>query len=208
MASKTPQDRVVDASSTDPRAQRTRSAILAATTRLFSSGDDDFSVQQVATEAGVSRASFYTHFSGIDEVLRIVLSESFADIRDGYEAELLSGTVSRLQAMHNANAMLADGVWKHRDLLAGMLRGPSGADVFDVISTGIAREMNISFTRGIAPIPDGISGPLAATYVAGAGTAMLTAWVSGRIDATRDEIAHHLTALMPHWLAVADASGN
>lgn len=53
------------------RSAATRAQVMAALERLLDSGRaySDISVQEVLTEAGVSRASFYAHFTGKSDVL-------------------------------------------------------------------------------------------------------------------------------------------
>lgn len=200
MPGKTPNERVVDASSTDPRAQRTRAAIIRATGELLAAHRIAFSVQQVADLAGVSRASFYTHFSGIDDVMNSMLFATLGDIRDRYEAELLAGDVSPRQAMHNADALFVDAMWRNREVLAMLLRGPSRAEVREVIATGVANELGKSFARRISHAPAGIDVTIAARYVGGATAEIIAAWVTGDIDATPERILQHFDELMPRWM--------
>lgn len=198
-----PPARTVASSSTDPRALRTRTAILTATAELFASVDGDFSVQQIADRAGISRASFYTHFSGVDTVLEVLLEAAFAGVRDEFETELRGGED---QAVTHANTRIVDTVWQHRAVFAGMLSGTMRADAHDVIARAIAQQVSVSLQRRLNPIPSGIDPAITAAYVGGAAATVLTAWITGRIDTTREQVIDNLTALLPPWLgAVARA---
>ncbi|MBN9613381.1 MAG: hypothetical protein J0H64_07980, partial [Actinobacteria bacterium] len=48
--------------------------------------------------------------------------------------------------------------------------------------------------------PAGIQPELAANYIAGAATALITSWVLGAVDADEETMAQHLFALMPQWM--------
>lgn len=166
----------------------------------------EFSVQQLADKAHVSRASFYTHFSGIDDVLRVVLFSSVPRMRDAYESELLAGEISPREAMHNANARFVDAMWDNRTVLSGLLRGPLRAQTRDTIVDGVARELNRSFERRITMPPPGIRPEITALYIAGATGEIMTAWLTGTLEATRDEVLRQFDDLMPRWLAKADGA--
>ncbi|MGP2481205.1 TetR/AcrR family transcriptional regulator, partial [Listeria monocytogenes] len=53
--------------SSDPRVEATRAKLFDAVRELSAAGED-ISVSSVAKAAGVGRATFYTHFSGIDDL--------------------------------------------------------------------------------------------------------------------------------------------
>lgn len=58
------------------RAQETRQRILEAAARVFAhEGYGQAAVEDILTEAGISRGAFYHHFSGKDEVFRALLDE-------------------------------------------------------------------------------------------------------------------------------------
>ncbi len=60
----------------DPRPARTKAAIFAAA-RDLSADDGEVTVNALAKRAGVSRAAFYSHFSGLDELMAAMLREMF-----------------------------------------------------------------------------------------------------------------------------------
>ena len=64
----------------DPRPARTRAAIFTAA-RELSADDGEVTVNALAKRAGVSRAAFYSHFSGLDDLLAFCakMIEAFAE---------------------------------------------------------------------------------------------------------------------------------
>lgn len=67
--------------STDPRVSRTRAALVAAVQSL-AEAEAEVSVSAIVREAGISRASFYSHFSGLDELAMSLHREAFTAIAD------------------------------------------------------------------------------------------------------------------------------
>lgn len=60
----------------DPRPARTRAAIFTAARDLTAS-DGEVTVNALAKRAGVSRAAFYSHFSGLDDLMGAMLQQMF-----------------------------------------------------------------------------------------------------------------------------------
>lgn len=65
----------------DPRPARTKAAIFAAA-RDLTVADGEVTVNALAKRAGVSRAAFYSHFSGLDDLMGSMLSQMFAHSRE------------------------------------------------------------------------------------------------------------------------------
>lgn len=65
----------------DPRPARTRAAIFAAA-RDLTVADGEVTVNALAKRAGVSRAAFYSHFSGLDDLMGAMLSQMFDHARE------------------------------------------------------------------------------------------------------------------------------
>lgn len=60
----------------DPRPARTKAAIFAAA-RDLTSVDGEVTVNALAKRAGVSRAAFYSHFSGLDDLMGAMFQQMF-----------------------------------------------------------------------------------------------------------------------------------
>jgi len=65
----------------DPRPARTRAAIYAAA-RELSAADGEVTVNALAKRAGVSRAAFYSHFGGLDDLIGAMVHELLDGIRE------------------------------------------------------------------------------------------------------------------------------
>lgn len=67
----------------DPRPSRTRAAIRGTALRLGVLREDALTVNEVAREAGVSRASLYSHYpSGLEDVIIDLIDEFSADLAE------------------------------------------------------------------------------------------------------------------------------
>ncbi len=76
------------------KAIRRGQQLLSAASRLIlRSGGDDFTVQRVAAEAGLTLRAFYQHFSGKDDLLIALIEES-----QGVMARLLNQQAARFEA--------------------------------------------------------------------------------------------------------------
>jgi AcrR family transcriptional regulator len=65
----------------NPRAERTRAALITAGRRLFSSHPvDAVTIDDIVQAAGVGKGSFYNHFDGRDALLRAVSAEIRASV--------------------------------------------------------------------------------------------------------------------------------
>ncbi len=60
----------------DKAVRRGQQLISAASNLILRSGGDEFTVQKVASEAGLTLRSFYQHFSGKDDLLIALIEES------------------------------------------------------------------------------------------------------------------------------------
>lgn len=64
------------AQASDKAVRRGQQLISAASDLILRSGGDDFTVQKVASEAGLTLRAFYQHFSGKDDLLIALIEES------------------------------------------------------------------------------------------------------------------------------------
>jgi len=64
------------ASAADKAVRRGQQLLSAASDLVLRSGGDDFTVQKVASEAGLTLRAFYQHFSGKDDLLIALIEES------------------------------------------------------------------------------------------------------------------------------------
>lgn len=183
--------------STDPRVAATRSRLYEAV-RSLSADAADITVRSVTERAGVSRATFYTHFSGVDDLALHLQEQAFHDIA----VETRGGNVARTDpavVMKRSQRALIAHYEAYRSLYAGVFSIAVPRGVESRVAELMAEEI-LTHIRDIAPAPTGIDPDIAATYIAHAATGVIASWVLGDIEATGDEVARHLTQLMPRWM--------
>ncbi|ASK66061.1 TetR family transcriptional regulator [Brachybacterium avium] len=103
----------------DPRPARTRAAIFAAA-RDLTAADGEVTVNALAQRAGVSRAAFYSHFSGLDDLMAAMLSHMFDSSRERGIAYARQGR-SLHDAVRFGFGMLTAYVELHHTFLRGAL---------------------------------------------------------------------------------------
>lgn len=126
------------------REQRRAAILEAARTLAAEQGADGFTIDRVATRAGVSRRTVFNHFTGLDQLMVAVceqiLTEVIADLLTGVDrgtADLPAGTEGSRAAL-DAVCEAARGV----DLPAAIVaitQVVGGTDVADERADGIAR---------------------------------------------------------------------
>ena len=90
-------------SSTDPRRERTRSALIAAGLTLFAErAPEAVTIDRIVETAGVGKGSFYNHFSGREALLQAIANRLREDVEDRI-AEANSGVGDAAVRMARAN---------------------------------------------------------------------------------------------------------
>jgi len=151
----------------DPRAERTRAAILGAFTQLlFSRRYDAIRATDLIAAAGVGRSTFYEHFRGKDEVLLAATGP----------------ILQTLAAAAQVRAML-DHVWKQRSFARRVLDGRTGRKLEARLAAMIA-----------ARLEPGATSALRSAAAAAAQWTMLRLWLAGTIACPSAELASHIKA--------------
>lgn len=76
-----PIQRAGEVASTDPRILRSRRMLMDSLVRLLSRKEfDDISVQEIAEEATLNRATFYLHYPDKNAILRAMTAQRFRDL--------------------------------------------------------------------------------------------------------------------------------
>ncbi|MDQ1130996.1 TetR/AcrR family transcriptional regulator [Microbacterium sp. SORGH_AS_0888] len=181
--------------SSDPRVGRTRTAIAEAVHELSRRGED-VTVAALARTAGISRASFYSHYASLDELALALQREAFATISDLYAQE--SGDPPT--AMRVAQQRLVAHFAESRGLSAAI----AGLPVSKEMHLGGIRALAAVIERSLAEHPDipvGLEIAPTARYIAGAAYGLIDAWLTGELEMTDDALVDHLTRLLPPWLS-------
>jgi AcrR family transcriptional regulator len=180
-------------SSLDPRVARTRAAIVAAVHQLSDAGEEP-SVAAITRTAGISRASFYAHYASLDELADGIRREAFLAIGDLYRRD------DRADAMRASQERLVAHFAENRILYAAVGALP------------VTKEAYLAGVRAMAAVieealrdhparPAGLEPEATARYIAGAAYGLLDAWVTGEIVLGEEELADHLTRLLPSWFS-------
>jgi AcrR family transcriptional regulator len=156
----------------DPRAKRTRDAILGAFTGLaLTRRYDAIRIADLIAAAGVGRSTFYEHFRSKDKVLVATVQPLLHAL-----ASAALGRASRVQV----RAML-EHVWEQRTFARIILDGRTGARLHH---------------RLAALIEDRLDPPetMAAMAAAAAQLTMLRLWVSGAVACPAADLAQRMIA--------------
>jgi len=183
----------------DPRVARTRQAILDAVESL-AAGDDPITVAAIVRTAGIGRSSFYTHFSGVDELAVTVLSGVFQAI--GLEDVELRRhrIVSGAEAARVAQVRLVSHLVQHRALYASMLALPFTSAVYTQAVEGYAAQVRATIAL-LPEIPHGLSADAVAIYTASGSLGLLAHWIRSDNPIPADALVDQLMSLVPAWLA-------
>lgn len=122
---------------TNPRAQRSRDALIAAMTTLLDRSDALPTISQVVREAGASRPTFYQHFEDLPALMHAsamtrltsVFDEvrSCADLAHTYPRDSIHALLSALSA--------------HAEFFIRVLDGPAGYRLFNQMMAFIATRL-------------------------------------------------------------------
>ncbi|MCW2841254.1 MAG: HTH-type transcriptional regulator [Aeromicrobium sp.] len=177
-----------------PRAEQTRAAIVEAV-RTLSDAGEHVTVSAIGRAAGVSRATFYTHYAGLDGLARTLRLDAFRAVDDLYRFDVHTTP----DALRLRQVRLVEHFADHRSLYAAVASVPMSKASHDAgvrAWADIIRESLDDHPRR----PPGIRPDAIARYVAAGASGLLEDWVSGKIALTESELVDHLYDLTPTWL--------
>lgn len=186
--------------SRDPRAARTRTAILSAVNELAAQGVAAPSVSEIVRQAGISRSSFYTQFASLEELTAAMFSDALQQTTLLEALERGTGEMTDYEATRQATARLVEHVAAHRGLYRLGLPATTGS-YRQAIAT-VARQLEAAACVTAAP-ENGIVAKAATTYLAGGMLALLQVWVTGELVATNEQITSQIMTMLPAWLTAA-----
>jgi AcrR family transcriptional regulator len=181
--------------SNDPRAARTRARIADAVHELSLSGGE-ISVTSIARTAGISRASFYSHYASVDELANTLRRDAILFIGELYLVERNRTTAALIRSQERIVAHVAE----HRALYRAVAALPASRDTHLLSVRAFARVIERAMSGHIAA-PEGLDVPAVALYIASATNGMLDSWIAGELDLTEAELVDHLTRLLPPWFS-------
>ncbi|MCL2516590.1 MAG: TetR/AcrR family transcriptional regulator [Microbacteriaceae bacterium] len=127
----------MDAAADDPRAVRSRLALIAAGTELLDAHEfDELSITQVVAAAGVTRPTFYQHFGDLSELARAAVAARLTaeftrhDPAQAASAETQADWQERVEPIARE---LLEHLAAHRDFYRRVLRGPRSGSAVDAV---------------------------------------------------------------------------
>jgi AcrR family transcriptional regulator len=182
--------------SVDPRVARTRAGIAAAVHELSEVGEE-LSVASIVRVAGISRASFYSHYSGVDELADSLRRDAFLTIGDLF---LSDHDHERPEAMRLSQERLVAHFADNRALYNAVGAIPVSKDGYLVGVRAMAGVIEIALDEH-PDRPRDLQKEAVARYIAGAAYGLLDAWIAGELELTESEVVDHLTRLLPPWFS-------
>ena len=197
-------ERAIVPALTDPRAIRSRAALLAVAEQLLDEAHaDELTVTEVASRAGVSRPTFYQHFADVSALIAAAVvaeletsfARSDAQLTDRVGVEFLRGT----------NRMLLEQVSLRRDVYRRVLRGSSNSVVLSATIGYISRRMS-ERVLGAHLAPGGRGDDDRITAIAAGSTWLVLQWLETDFTGrnTSEAFAERLTDLMLTLAGVPD----
>ncbi len=124
---------------TDPRAVRSRGALLAVAAELLGDPWDGLSVTEVAARAGVSRPTFYQHFSDVPALMAAAVT---AELEQAFtESDRMLAELEGDAFLRGTNRMLVDYVYARRESYRTILRGPASYEVLAAVIGYVSMRM-------------------------------------------------------------------
>lgn len=192
--------------------EKTREAVLEAALRLFSEhGYLGVRVEDIAREAGVSRATFYKHFAEREEILAMLLTRLLGTEDDATPAadEPAGDLGERVQAQARA---ILDRMLEQEDLARFVYSLPVrheallGAQQLPRPSAFGRVDRLIDDAASAGELREGVATAVVRTQVHAAIESALRAWATGQATDPRERLGQHLDVVL-HG-AVAPSGGS
>jgi len=179
----------------DPRAERTRQTIFDAVATILVGRPQRVSVGDIVRVAGISRSSFYAHFSSLDDLTASYLRRQFAELGAGPDGD----SDGSAEQARSAYRRLVGQLLEDAPLYSSVLELPVARSAFDDLVGEHADHLITSLLER-AEVPAGVPADFVSAYVAGGTLSLVDGWRRGRIDVSDDELVDALVALLPAWL--------
>jgi AcrR family transcriptional regulator len=183
----------------DPRAARTRHMIFGAVETLMSERTSTVSVSDIVRTAGISRSSFYAHFTGLDVLATDYLRSQLAEISQaGVELRRKDLITGKPAARIGYRRLIAHMV-EHYPLYSSVLELPPTRTAHNAIVDAYAGQI-VESMEALDTVPADVDPRAVATYVAGGALTLIGAWMNGQVEASDDALVEQLASLCPTWL--------
>ncbi|MFK0403089.1 TetR/AcrR family transcriptional regulator [Microbacterium sp. NPDC090225] len=184
---------------TDPRPARTRNALLDAVQHIAEAGEA-VTLAQVLSTSGVSRSSFYMHFTGLDDLALTMLVREFSAISEGDVVDRATGADDVRAIARRAASRLIVFVHEKRDMYRAALDGHLSTQSADALVDAFARAVLRSMDFLDDPPPAALDHSGHARFIAGGAITLLRDWLRADRPVPPDVMTDRLIAAMPTWL--------
>lgn len=189
--------------------EATREAVVATALRLFAErGYLGVRVEDIAREAGVSRATFYKYFSEREEILAALFDRLLGDEPD-IEPDPLTGTQEQVKAAAEAAIRrMLDQEELARFVYSLPVRHTALLRPQNVATPAVFRQIHRLIEHGVdrGDVRDDLPVELMCSHVHGALETAMRDWAEGKVDDPVTRLSQ-LLELAFHGVATADASG-
>lgn len=172
----------------DPRATRSKRALIAAATELIDAHDlDELSITQVVAAAGVTRPTFYQHFADLPELASAAAIERLGAEFSRHEASSASGPW--LEQLEPVVRELLEHLAAHRGFYRRVLQGTRTATATNAAVDLVVRRL-LERSPLLATVPDADSEEVRDSVVilSGGIVWMLSNWLATPLTG-RDSVA-------------------
>lgn len=165
----------------DRRIRRSRAALTEALTELtFERGYRGIKPNEVAKRADVGRSTFYSHFTGVDDLLAHSLDQHLSALaRCAMQPEMDAALVNVIGHF-----------WEQRAVARTALNGDAKTAISRLLS--IRLEESLLELRRSLKSRSGLPASLVAAQLAAGQLAILDTWLSGRAPASAEQVARLL----------------
>lgn len=182
---------------TDPRAVRTRDALVAAFRDLVrEQHPGEMTVAELCRAAGINRSTFYQHFASPEDLAVHAFGDLFDAIIDTDAA--LRGAGSGTKASRQALAGIVGFIADHRDTFTTLL-GPGAPPALHRAIVTTYTEHSVAALAAAPARPPAADPLVAARFLAGGVLGALGAWLA-EPDRTEGELVDALVLCLPAWL--------
>lgn len=185
----------------DPRPARTRAAIFAAA-RDLTSADGEVTVNALAKRAGVSRAAFYSHFSGLDDLMGAMLQQMF-DAAFARGIAFSQERQSLYDAVQFGFGMFVAYVERHHAFLRGALDWKFSHRTFMILVDTMAKLHGEAMARLGDQVPVRLRTESAGRSIAGSALALAAQWLVETEQRAAEGESLDATSLLETVLAFA-----
>jgi AcrR family transcriptional regulator len=180
------------------RIQRTRRALFDAAIALIGEQDEPVTVSELLRRADVSRGTFYTHFTGLEDLAVALFRDRFSALGRADLARRESATTSPAESSYLAIRDVVQHVVEHRALYLGVETLTGGRRAHETL-VDLLYEQVYATTLAIPTRPADVVAEDLARFIAAGTMALLLGWMRDGSDHDVDEMTRRILALAPSW---------